>query len=92
MAADRDLLFGLFALQIGLVNQDQLLGAFREWTRDSGTDKQNLAYGILLVVTLLVVPGGLADPRIVKAARSVRAVVRRPFRRPRPATVESSAT
>ena len=77
---------------IGPITAAGVLTFFREWTRDSGTDKQNLAYGILLVVTLLVVPGGLADPRIVKAARSVRAVVRRPFRRPRPATVESSAT
>src|SRR4051812_13719294 len=34
MAADRDLLFGLLALQIGLVSQDQLLGAFRDWTQD----------------------------------------------------------
>jgi eukaryotic-like serine/threonine-protein kinase len=34
VAADRNLLFGLLALQNGLVNQDQLLEAFGSWTRD----------------------------------------------------------
>jgi serine/threonine-protein kinase len=34
MAVDRDLLFGLLALQIGLIDQDQLVTAFRAWTRD----------------------------------------------------------
>src|SRR2546423_856444 len=34
--ADRDLLFGLIALQNGLIVQDQLLGAFRAWTLDKG--------------------------------------------------------
>ncbi len=33
-AADRDLLFGLLALQNGLIDQDQLVAAFRAWTRD----------------------------------------------------------
>jgi serine/threonine protein kinase/tetratricopeptide (TPR) repeat protein len=33
-AADRHLLFGLLALQNGLINQDQLLLAFRAWTLD----------------------------------------------------------
>jgi serine/threonine-protein kinase len=32
--ADANLLFGLLALQNGLVDQDQLLSAFRSWTRD----------------------------------------------------------
>jgi eukaryotic-like serine/threonine-protein kinase len=32
--ADRNLLFGLLALQTGLVDQDQLVNAFRAWTRD----------------------------------------------------------
>jgi serine/threonine-protein kinase len=32
--ADRHLLFGLLALQNGLIDQDQLLIAFRDWTRD----------------------------------------------------------
>jgi eukaryotic-like serine/threonine-protein kinase len=32
--ADRDLLFGILALQIGLIDQDQLLAAFRAWSRD----------------------------------------------------------
>src|SRR6516164_4516516 len=34
VAADRNLLFGLIALQNGLIVQDQLLGAFRAWTLD----------------------------------------------------------
>ena len=34
VAADRDLLFGLLALQNGLIDQDQLVAAFRGWTRD----------------------------------------------------------
>ena len=33
-AANRDLLFGLLALQNGLVDQDALVAAFRAWTRD----------------------------------------------------------
>ena len=32
--ADRNLLFGLLALQNGLIDQDQLINAFRAWTRD----------------------------------------------------------
>jgi eukaryotic-like serine/threonine-protein kinase len=32
----RDLLFGLLALQIGLIDQDQLIGAFSAWTRARG--------------------------------------------------------
>jgi tRNA A-37 threonylcarbamoyl transferase component Bud32 len=31
----RDLLFGLLALQNGLIDQDQLLAAFRAWSRDN---------------------------------------------------------
>ncbi len=34
--ADRDLLFGLIALQNGLIEQDQLLNAFRAWSHDRG--------------------------------------------------------
>ena len=32
--ADRQLLFGLLALQIGLINQGQLVAAFQAWTLD----------------------------------------------------------
>ena len=49
-----------------------MLTFFREYTRDSGTDKQNLAYGILLVVVLLALPGGLADQRVLRGGRWVR--------------------
>jgi serine/threonine-protein kinase len=34
ITADRDLLFGLLALQIGLIDQGQLVAAFQAWTRD----------------------------------------------------------
>src|SRR5437764_332809 len=36
MAADRHLLLGLIALQTGLIDQDQLIAAFRAWARDKG--------------------------------------------------------
>jgi hypothetical protein len=32
----RDLLFGLLALQIGLIDQDQWLDAFRAWSKAKG--------------------------------------------------------
>jgi hypothetical protein len=32
----RDLLFGLLALQIGLIDQTALVAAFHAWTRDKG--------------------------------------------------------
>ncbi|MFO0891593.1 MAG: protein kinase [Isosphaeraceae bacterium] len=34
IAADRDLLFGLIALQNGLIGQGELVAAFQAWTRD----------------------------------------------------------
>ena len=34
VAADRHLLFGLLALQNGIINQVQLLAAFQGWTLD----------------------------------------------------------
>jgi hypothetical protein len=34
ISADRNLLFGLRALQNGLIDQDQLVAAFRVWSRD----------------------------------------------------------
>jgi serine/threonine-protein kinase len=36
MTADRNLLFGLLALQNGLIDQGQLVAAFQAWTRDKG--------------------------------------------------------
>src|SRR5262249_13902585 len=35
-AAESNLLFGLLALQNGLIDQDQLVAAFRAWSRDPG--------------------------------------------------------
>src|SRR5262245_45325466 len=37
-AADRNLLFGLLALQNGLINQAQLVAAFQAWTLDKARD------------------------------------------------------
>jgi eukaryotic-like serine/threonine-protein kinase len=34
IAADRHLLFGLLALQVGLIDQARLVAAFHAWTRD----------------------------------------------------------
>ena len=34
IAAESDLLFGLLALQNGLIDQVQLVAAFQAWTRD----------------------------------------------------------
>jgi eukaryotic-like serine/threonine-protein kinase len=36
-AADRNMLFGLLALQTGLIDQEQLVSAFRAWSRDKDT-------------------------------------------------------
>ncbi len=44
-AVERDLLFGLLALQIGLIEQDQLVTAFRAWTRDKSRPIADLLVG-----------------------------------------------
>ena len=36
-AADRQLLFGLLALQTGMIDQGELVAAFQAWTRDKAT-------------------------------------------------------
>ena len=41
----RDLLFGLLALQNGLIDQDQLVAAFRAWTRDKGRPLAEILLG-----------------------------------------------
>jgi hypothetical protein len=38
-APDRNLLFGLLALQNGLINQVQLVAAFQAWTLDRARDR-----------------------------------------------------
>src|SRR5262249_31545732 len=43
--ADRNLLFGLLALQHGLIDQDQLLAAFRNCTRDKSKPLANMLVG-----------------------------------------------
>src|SRR5215472_1158253 len=49
VAADRELLFGLLALQNGLINQAQLLAAFQAWTleRSKGLADHLVALGHL---------------------------------------------
>lgn len=51
MAATHDLLFGLIALQNGLIDQGQLVSAFQAWTRDKDRS----------MVQLLVARGDLDD-------------------------------
>jgi hypothetical protein len=41
-AAEHDLLFGLLALQIGLIDQGQLVAAFQAWTLDKGRNLADL--------------------------------------------------
>ena len=36
VSAEQNLLFGLVALQNGLINQGQLVAAFKDWTLDKG--------------------------------------------------------
>ena len=45
MAADRDLLFGLLALQNGMVSRDQLVAAFGAWTAAPGRPLADLLAG-----------------------------------------------
>ncbi len=42
---ERNLLFGLLALQVGLVDQDRLLAAFRAWGRDRARPLEELLAG-----------------------------------------------
>jgi hypothetical protein len=52
-AADRHLLFGLLALQNGLIDQGQLVAAFQAWTRDKARN----------LTDQLVAQGGVAIAR-----------------------------
>jgi branched-chain amino acid transport system permease protein len=67
-----------------------VLITFREWTRSGGTDKQNVAFGLLLVLVVLLIPGGLSDPKLGRAAQWVKGVVTRGRRGQPPDTVEES--
>src|SRR5437660_8265863 len=84
--ADDNLIFGLLALQNGLIDQDQLLAAFRAWTRDKSrpladflVDRGDLdgdqRAGVEAMVALhLKKHGGDAEKSLaaVPAARSTR--------------------
>src|SRR3954469_1891797 len=85
-AADRDLLFGLLALQNGLIDQVQLVAAFQAWTRDKArpladppaasgdldAEQRSLLEG--LVAQHLKKHGGDVEQSLaaVPAARSIR--------------------
>jgi serine/threonine-protein kinase len=85
--ANRNLLFGLLALQTGLIDQDQLMGAFRAWSRDPARSladyladrgeldpEQRAAVGVL-VASHLKKHGGDAEKSL--AAVSVAPSIRR---------------
>lgn len=56
-----------------------VLGVLREQLRGVGTDVEDLAYGVLLVLIVFVAPRGLGDRRILGAVRWLwSAVTRRP--------------
>jgi branched-chain amino acid transport system permease protein len=66
------------------------LGIFREQARGVGTDIEDAAYGVLLVVLIFLAPRGLGDRRVVRGlarlSSLVRSRLRRPGSRPPPAT------
>jgi serine/threonine-protein kinase len=86
MSAHRDLLFGLLALQNGLIDQVQLVAAFQSWTRDKarlladhlverGDIDSDQRAGVDAMVALhLKKHGGDADKTLaaIPAARSTR--------------------
>jgi len=68
-AADRHLLFGLLALQTGIMNQGQLVAAFQEWTLDKMRNLTDIlvARGDLNAVQRGLLEG-LADQHLQKYA------------------------
>jgi serine/threonine-protein kinase len=87
LAADRNLLFGLLALQNGLIDQGQLVAAFQAWTRDKaraladhlgdrgGLDTEQRAGVEAMVALHLKKHGGDVEKSLaaVPAQRSTRA-------------------
>jgi serine/threonine-protein kinase len=85
--ADRDLLFGLLALQNGLIEQGQLVAAFQAWTRDrtrplaehlvarGDLDADGRAGVQAMVALHLKKHGGATEQSLaaIPAARSIRA-------------------
>jgi tRNA A-37 threonylcarbamoyl transferase component Bud32 len=67
LAADRNLLFGLLALQNGLINQGQLVAAFQAWTLDKARALADhlIALGHLTDAQRAVVEA-MADLHVVK--------------------------
>jgi eukaryotic-like serine/threonine-protein kinase len=84
IAAERDLLCGLIALQVGLIDQGQLVAAFQAWARDRAqpladrlVDRGDLdaeqRAGIEAMVALhLKKHGGNADRRLAAPSSSRR--------------------
>ncbi len=86
-AANRDLLFGLLALQTGLVDQDALILAVRAWTGDKSRPiAQILADGGAIDAGERASLEGLAEKHLSRhgdhSAKRYRTAVRRRQRRP----------
>ena len=79
----RDLLFGLLALQNGLINQAQLVAAFQAWTRAKARPLADLlaAQGAISAPCLTLVEALVAE-HLQAPRRRPRAEPRRPPRRP----------
>ena len=80
-AADRHLLFGLLALQNGLIDQDALVAAFQAWTRDKvrsladplvarGEPDADVCVGLEPPPVLPVVMRGVVPPVILTRCRA----------------------
>ena len=72
-AADRRLLFGLLALQNGLIDQGALVAAFQAWTRDKSKS----------LADHLEARGDLTGPESAPPSRHSRGPRRNPWRRRR---------
>ena len=80
-AADRHLLFGLLALQNGIINQGQLLAAFQAWTLDKMT---RLADNLVARGDLTSAKRGVLDALAAVHVEGTGATSRRAWRRSRP--------
>ena len=73
MAADRHLLFGLLALQTGLIQQAQLIAAFHAWTCDKS---RSLADHLVALGHIDAAPAPLLRPWPTCTSRAIRAISR----------------
>jgi len=77
---------------LGPLVSASVLITFREWTRSGGTDRQNLAFGIVLILVVLLIPGGLSDPKVSKFGRWIRDRLTRRRRRHGSPAIEEDPT